>query len=333
MGKWIGRIIYAILLIFVTFFVMSGANDARSNAYLAENMSNNWDDEEEFFVGINTLLNLDYITEEPIIPAYVDDTGKHQLTFQIYGIGYTDTDGNHLDGVMLFVNDLLIYEEDETSGLYKKVENPYVRLTIYTDEPIEDSADFVSYSGFEGQNFSAGFLFDQESVEIAYDLTMDDGSLATITRIDIDYSNGSSDGTDLIYKPESLMIISDTLVDDPVFEDSIKISDFSYDAADYRLQDQLTTWPVTDAEADALNLFIERDDITAYNWDMIRVYLIYGLFVIIVTYLLFFHKKTMQYIYAKRAAKKGNQDSDGNKLNPDVIGPIFKDEPVEEDGK
>lgn len=332
MNKWFGKILYAILIVFMTFFIIQSAYDARSNAYLVENMTNEWDNEEKFFTGINTLLNLDYITNEPIIPAYVDNTGSHKLTVQLYGIGYTDSEGNHLDGLMIYVNNLSIYNLDTDTGLLKKVENPYIKLTIYTDEIVDGEP--VSYSGFEGQNFAAGFMFDQVSAEVAYDLTKDDGTLANITRIDIDYSDGATVGGELVYKPESLMILSNTAVDDPVFDDSLKITDFSYDPATYRLQNEITSYPVTSEQALALNLFTNRDDLADYNWQMIRIYLIYAAFVVIVTYLVFFHKKTVQYVRDKKAAKKRGLEGDSLVVEAEVSEQIFKEpEEVDKDGK
>lgn len=334
MGKWVGRLFYAILLIFMTFFIIQSAYDARSNAYLLENMSEYYDDEAQFFVGINTILDLDYITNDPIAPVYSDTTDEHRLTFQIYGIGYTDAEGNHLDGMMIFVNDVLIYEKDEDTGFYKVVENPYIRLTIYTDELQEDSTEPVSYTS-EGMNFSAGFIFDQESNEVAYDLTKDDGTMATITRIDVDYSNGATnDDGNIIYSAESMMIVSSQPVDDPVFDDGLKITDFSYDPESYRLSDDITSWPITDAEATTFNIMIDHDDITDYNWHMIRVYLLYAGFVIIVTYLLFFHKKVMENVRKKRSPKGKDNVIDAEITDNEPVQPIFKDEePKSEDGK
>ncbi len=333
MGKWIGRLFYAILIVFMTFFIIQSAFDARSNAYLLENMTDEWDNEAQFFKGVNTLLDLDYMTSDPIIPAYVDDTGAHRLTFQLYGIGYTDQEGNHLEGLMIFINDIVIYEQDERTGFMEQVENPYIRLTIYTDELIENSTDTVVYTGFEGQNFAAGFVFEQASEEVAFDLEKSDGTIATITRIDVDYSNGASNGGSLVYATESVMIIANETVEDPVYDDSLKISDFSYDPEAYRLADDITAFPVTDAEASSLNLFIDRDDITAYNWEMIRIYLLYAGFVIIITYLLFFHKKTMAMIRAKRSAKKTNMNDEKEIIDAEPVESIFKDVEPEEDGK
>ncbi len=304
MGKWVGRLFYAILVVFMTFFIIQSAYDSRNNAYLAENMTGEWDNEAQFFKGINTLLNLDYMTKEPIIPPYEDHEGEHQLTFQLYGIGYTDQAGNHLEGMMIFINDLKIYEINDETGLLELVENPVVRLTIFTDEPVDGSEDNNIYTGFGGTNFASGFVFEQQSDGIAFDLTTADGSIATITRIDVDYSNGESVGGELVYNTESLMIVANEMVDDPVFEDSLKISDFSYDPEAYRLSDDISSYPISEADAETLNLFIERDDLTDYNWEMVRIYLLYAGFVIIITYLLFFHKKTMAHIKAKRANKK-----------------------------
>ena len=353
MGKWVGRIFYAILVIFMTFFVIQSAYDARSNAYLAENMTGEWDNEAQFFKGINTLLNLDYMTNESIIPAYVDDSGAHRLKLQLFGLGYTDNEGNHLDGVMIYINNIVIYERDEITNFMRRVENPFIRLTIYTDEPTDATAtDYVSYTGFEGQNFAAGFIFDQESSEIAYDLVYYVNSngdylssthepdrdevpvYASITRIDVDYSNGTSEDGAFVYETESLMIVSDQSVDDPVFDDSFKFSDFSYDPEDYRLEDDLNTWPVTVSQATALNLFIERDSIDDYNWHMIRVFLLYAGFVIIVTYLLFFHKKTMAYFRQRHAAKIDGDGSGKTAVDAKPTEQIFKDvEPKDEDGR
>ncbi len=334
MGKWIGRFLYAIIIIYMTFVIIQSANGARSNAYLLENMSEYYNDETQFFKGVNTLLGLDYITYEPIAPVYTDTTREHRLTFQIYGIGYTDQEGIHLDGMMIFVNDVVIYEKNEETGFYKLLENPYIRLTIFTDELQENSTEPVSYTSV-GMNFSAGFVFDQVSSEVAYDLTKTDGSLAKITRVDVDYSNGATnaDGS-LIYSPESIMIVASQPVDDPVFDDSIKITDFNYDPESYRLSDDITTWPVTDAEASTLNLMTDHDDITAYNWHMIRVYLLYAGFVIIVTYLLFFHKKVMGLIHTKRTQKNKDNDIETESVDDHLVEQIFKDpEYREKDGK
>ncbi len=347
MGKWVGRLFYAIVIVFMTFFIIQSAYDSRSNAYLVENMNGEWDNEAQFFKGVNTLLDLDFMTADPITTAYVDNAGEHQLTLQFFGIGYTDQAGNHLDGIMVFVNHVKIFEPDGTTGRLKEVETPYIKLTIYTDEPLNaTSTDTVSYSGFEGQNFAAGFLFDQESEEVAYDLTYyvdQDGNylssnsadipsdttsvpvIASITRVDVDYSNGESVGGDFTYATESLMIVSNQVIDDPVFDDSFKFTDFSYDPQLYRLQDDLTEWPVKEAEKTALNLFTDRDDLSAYNWEMVRVYLLYAGFVLIVTYLLFFHKKTMIYIRTRRNAKKNNNIIDAEVVESKPQEQIFED--------
>jgi len=67
---------------------------------------------------------------------------------------------------------------------------------------------------------------------------------------------------------------------------------------------------------------------------MIRVYLLYAAFVILVTYLLFFHKKTVQFFKDKRAAKKQAENGETVVIDAKPAEQIFKEpEPDKQDGK
>lgn len=332
--KWIGRIIYIFVVLFAALYVAQIGYIARNNKYYIEEIQANWNDTEIFLNGVSTLQFLDYYQETPLY-TYTVDTNDLSFDLNIYAVGTTYNEVFY-DGVMVFVNNIEIYE----NGVL--VENPIIKLTVNTsedtiliDDEYQNQGSVVFDPSTESfySNAPVLMLFDVDGNFINANDTDDDTSddiISTIERITLDYSNRTTDD-DSIYQfntdinGEALFIAqTSTVTDNAMYTDDT----FLIEASDYQLSKQFSGDTYTDADITTLGLITEHGDLSAYQWELIKYIGAYALAVLVLTYFIFFHKL----VKAKRERDKLGKNEDGT---PKTIEPIFKDYTPKdnEDGK
>jgi len=332
--KWIGRIIYIFVVLFAALYVAQIGYIARNNKYYVEEIQDHWNDTETFLNGVSTLQFLEYYQETPLY-TYAVDTDDLSFDLNIYAVGTTYSDVFY-DGIMVFVNNIEIYEDDVL------VENPIIKLTVNTsedtiliDEEYQNQGSVVYDPSTESfySNAPILMLFDVDGNLINSNGTEDDSSddlISTIERITLDYSNRSTNednayqfNTDL--NGEALFIAqTSTVTDNAMYTDDT----FLIEANDYQLSKQFSDETFTDSDVTTLGLITDHGDLTIYQWELIKYIVIYAVAVFILTYFIFFHKL----VKAKRQRDRQGNNEDGT---PKMSEPIFKDYvPKEnEDGK
>lgn len=329
--KWIGRIFYVILVLFAALYVVQVGFVSRNNAFFVSEVQDNWDDTETFLEGVATLQLLDYFQETPIY-SYSGDENDNSFDLNIYAVGTTYNE-EFYDGFLILVNNVEIYENGNL------VENPIIKITanvsedtILIEEEYQAQGSVVydpTNESFYG-NAPILMLFDVDGNLINENGTDDenDDVFSTLERITVDYSNRDldDDGAYLFnadLNDEVLFIAQrDAVTDNALFEDTLV-----FEASDYQLSKQFSDGTLSDDDVTALGLNTNTGNLSDYNWEIYKSAGIYVLIVILLTYFIFFHKKVME----KMRAKKSSQ-SDTVELK---VEPIFKDsEPTnEKDGK
>ncbi|QWB95892.1 hypothetical protein KHQ89_08305 [Mycoplasmatota bacterium] len=332
--KWIGRIIYIFVVLFAALYVAQIGYIARNNKYYVEEIQDHWNDTEIFLNGVSTLQFLEYYQETPLY-TYAVDTDDLSFDLNIYAVGTTYSDVFY-DGIMVFVNNIEIYEDDVL------VENPIIKLTVNTsedtiliDEEYQNQGSVVYDPSTESfySNAPILMLFDVDGNLINSNGTEDDSSddlVSTIERITLDYSNRSTNednayqfNTDL--NGEALFIAqTSTVTDNAMYTDDTLL----IEASDYQLSEQFSDETFTDSDVTTLGLITDHGDLTIYQWELIKYIVVYAVAVFILTYFIFFHKL----VKAKRQRDRQGNNEDGT---PKMSEPIFKDYvPKEnEDGK
>ena len=112
MMKWIGRSIYILLITFVSVTVFRIAYTAKLQKYYETEIKDSINDEDTLLRGLNTLLQINYYREDPLLYQYQNATGDYQFNLAMYAIGIT-AEKNQYDGMMLVINNLKITEKDE----------------------------------------------------------------------------------------------------------------------------------------------------------------------------------------------------------------------------
>ena len=335
--KWIGRILYFILVLFGAIFIVQLGIGAKNNSYYVNDVQPKWDNTQEFLTGISTIYAFDYFQEDAFY-TYRFDEEDISFDLNIYAIGGTYGE-EFYDGFIILINHVEIYENDTL------IENPLIKITVDLTEStylmsneltsqfetIYDPSNDSIYATQDYNNIPAVRLFYAPGHLINTNETDDvaDDVISTVSRITIDYSNRETDEDgNYIFNYdhiEKYLFIASTTetVDESIDKEILVIDD-----SDYKLSDQFSDDTYTDEDIDALNLVTTHGDLSPYNWQLIKPILIYMLFAIIFTYLIFFHKHVM----AKIRAKKENTSDSEEKV---IVEPIFKDiEPSnEKDGK
>lgn len=298
MLKWILRFFYIMIISVATLYVYGSANYGRLEEYYAKYMADEIDNDNVYLKGINTLMNLEYYQETPLY-TFVSDSETQHIKVSVYAVGIKNDDV-YYDGIMIFVNELEIYEDSEL------VEKPIIKITAHLsdktykfDDELTD-APFVVFDSTKEFPYSYAptlFLVYAED----YLLIPETENYATIDRISVAYSNGdrSEDGQ-YVYNTTLLFAGASEEVAEAAFN---KASDLVLNEASFRLTETYGEELSSD-EIATLNLVTERGSLNEFNGVIVKTMLVYGLIVIALTYVLFFHKFVVEKIRQKREASK-----------------------------
>ncbi len=328
--KWLGRILYIIIIVFLTQYVLLIGYVSRGNEYFTQEIRDQVNDNIPYLEGIATLQNLDYFKEDPIytFSANEDDA---QFDVNIYATGFTYNEVNY-DGFMLLINNIHIFEDGN------EIENPVLRIIIdLSDETFSSNDGLVSQAiqtydpTVEGvyQGMPLVLLYEENGYLLNDNGTEDtaDDIIASVNKITVNYSNRELDENDqFIFNPDGmpLFVASNGSTDNAIASDST----FTLDRSSYELSDQFAGDFPTDQEIIDFNLNTNAGDMSGYNWEIWRTMLIYVLAIVVITYFLFFHKHV-------RARLNQRRENTSSNVIDAKVEPIFKDEPVDEskDGK
>lgn len=298
MLKWILRFFYIMIISVATLYVYGSANYGRLEEYYAKYMADEIDNDAVYLKGINTLMNLEYYQETPIY-TFVSDSDTHHIKVSVYAIGILNEDV-YYDGMMIFVNQLEIYEDSEL------IENPIIKITAHLsdktykfDDELTD-APFVVFDSTKEFPYSyAPTLFLVYAQD--YLLIPETENYSTIDRISVAYSNGErgEDGQ-YVYDPTLLFVAASEEVSEAAYN---KATNLVLDEASFSLTKTFGE-DLSSEEIATLNLVTERGSLDEFNGVIVKTMLVYGLIVILLTYVLFFHKFVVEKIRNKRDANR-----------------------------
>ena len=328
MLKWILRFFYIMIIMIATVYVYGSANYSRLEAYYATYMNDYVDEESVYLEGINTLMNIDYHQE---IPSYTftGTSDTHEFTLSVYAIGVT-LDDTLYDGMMIFVNDIMIIENGTL------VDNPKLKIEVTLSDDtylvgeektnvatvLHDPEKPFPYSYVPGL-----FLLFADNYLL---LPQAEGSTeplhyATIESISLAYSNGTTDEDGaLVYDDTLLFLGTKVEVADAAYN---KLSNLNIENHLLQLSENFQGEQPSENELSTFGLNTTRGDLSEFNGEIIRTMAIYGIIVLALTYVLFFHKFVMDKVRMRRIDMS-------NDKKPKVEDAIFKDiEYPKEDGK
>ncbi|HBG32376.1 MAG TPA: hypothetical protein DEG42_06845 [Acholeplasmataceae bacterium] len=324
MLKWVGRILYIIVISLLSLQIYSYAYYSKLQEYYMDHVEENLNDNEVYLNGINTLMGIDYYRESPILYSFSSTAGDYQFSVNVYAVGVNAKD-LYYDGLMIFVNNVSIMKDSAV------IEDPILKISVELDqstllvgEELSDTGSiyFDPSQPFAYYNVPVLFLFDADD----YLKVPDEDAFAVIDRILVEYSDGEKDEDNaLIFDDSALFIASRELISDAAYH---KDTAFDINVEDYKLRDDFADQVPTDAEILTFGLNADHGDLDAYNWTVWKTMLIYVALVIVVTYLLFFHKMVREHFKTKNYIPRNNT---GNTI---TVEPIFKDPDInQKDGR
>jgi hypothetical protein len=330
MLKWIGRILFIVIVAVLALQVYGISYYSMLDAYYVEYVAEHMDDDDTYLHGITTLMGLDYYRMSPLLydsSEHIVEDENYQLRLTIRAVGATENDVS-IDGLMIFVNNVRIIED----GV--EVENPIIRITVMLSDSTlrvgESKTDRGSvfynpsqpFAYYNYYNVPLVFLFDTEN----YLLNPDTDEIAQIERIEVSYSNGELNETnEFSFNPQLLFVASRETYDEAVLGQN-KHENFDFDASLYKLREQFSADKPSEDDIILFDLMTERGDLSEFNGIIFRNILIYVLVVSLLTYLIFFHRRVRESIQTKKYQQKAEESKKLGHL------PIFRD-PEEKEGK
>ncbi len=301
MFKWIGRILYVVLILYLTYQVYGFAYFSKLQSYYEDNVLEVMDDELAYLEGMVTLMGLDYVQKTPLY-SYENNTGDYQLRVSIHTIGATVED-TLVDGFLIFVNRLSIVED----GVL--LENPAIKITVnLSAESLYDGETYISEGSryynpdnpFSYYNVPVLLLFDTDNfLKVPDSEVFASLETITVTHISENEENNGDDG----FSTMPMFIASINPIEEAVYGDNKDTLVFDSEA--YRLADDFAGTTPSAEELVAFDLTAEVGDMSGYNGVIIRTMVIYFLVVMALSYLLFFHKAVRDKIRMKHVKDRG----------------------------
>ncbi|PKK97188.1 MAG: hypothetical protein CVV58_02505, partial [Tenericutes bacterium HGW-Tenericutes-3] len=208
MLKWVGRILYVMVISLLSLQVYSFAYYSKLQEYYTDNVADNINDDALLLNGVNTLMGIDYYREAPVLYEYIKDDGDFQVTVRAYAVGIMSND-EYYDGFVILVNNVRIVENSEV------LENPIIKISVEIDTNTlnvdneltnRGSVFFDSEQPFAYYNVPVLFLFDAED----YLKVPGEETYANLTRIEVEYSNREVDEDDLVIYNETPLFLATT---------------------------------------------------------------------------------------------------------------------------
>jgi hypothetical protein len=304
MLKWIGRILYVVVIFILTITMYQIAFTSAAQDYYEDEIADLIDDDIAYMEGLNTLMGIDYFRVKPTLYEYsgeaTDGDNSYRLDVSVFAIGATDED-MLLEGYAILVNNISIIEAGE------EILDPIIRITaeldqeiLLVDEELSDrgSVFYNPSQTFDPYNIPVLFLFDE------YLRNSDSGDIASLERIEVNYSKGEKDDDGyFIFSDIPLFIASTSAIDEAVLGD-LKDPELAIDPELYQIRDGFENQIPSDTDIQELDLNTSRNDLSAYNGVIWRTMGIYTLIIALLTYLVFFHRRIREHIRTKNEPKR-----------------------------
>lgn len=306
MLKWIGRILYVVVIFILTIQIYSFAYFSKLQNYHDDNIADRIDDDLAYMEGLNTLMGIDYFRESPTLYAYsgeaTDDDSSYRLDVSVYAVGASSEEAS-FDGYAILANNISIVENGE------EVLDPILRITAELDQATLKVDDELSDRGsvfynpsqpFAYYNIPVLFLFDTDN----YLRNPETGDIASLERIEVNYSNGDKDDDgNFVFSDIPLFIASTSEISEAALGD-LKDPNLTIDPEIYRIRAGFDDQFPSDTEIETLNLNTSRNDLSAYNGVVWRTMGIYTLIIALLTYLVFFHRRIREHIRSKNEPER-----------------------------
>lgn len=345
MLKWILRIAYAFLLIIVAVFVFREADADRRLSYLTDNANEYYetDNLDGYISEFMVATSRSYYIETPLYQAVSSEAGK-EFRLSIFHTRAVTKQGE-VDVLTFTLTNLNINVTPENALNYAENENLIrVRVNlnfsndegrIYQDYNLKGETvaitSFVSLGAHIPIEISIG---ENKGVSL---FGLSDGTAPTLDSITlelVDYSENKKQGTitylaSIANDPtkEALYGVVDNLVigegtfpnyvnknDDNVVTESLVSTSFNGEAARYNIGD------IYEEDTDLVNIIsTDLSLLDSYRGIVIKYFVIFGIIAVIVTYLLFFLKPTINY-YKDRKYEKMMAEREIE------VEPIFQDQ-------
>jgi hypothetical protein len=310
MLKWVGRVLYIVLILYLTFRMYGFAYVAKLQSYYAEVVVETIDDDLAYLEGIATVMGLDYVQRTPLY-TYENLSGDYQLRVAVHTVGVNDGD-NLIDGVLIFVNNLSITEKNLPT------EEIPINITVsLSDATFRDGDTDTDKVSSKGGHFLILY-------EIEGSLISDDSeTIATVESISVTHisQNPDNNGEDG-FSTQPMFIANTSQIDEAVHGDNKDT--LILDPEGYRLSDDFADGYPTQTELEAYDLSAEKGDMSGYNGVIFRTMSIYLLFVIVISYFLFFHKSVRERMRMRGVRTKTAQELASKSLFKDYEEPSKK---------
>jgi hypothetical protein len=327
--KWIGRILYVVIVGVVTYFMITVALAARTSAFL-EDSRDEIKKSDTFLLSTLTVTTYNgaseaYILREPIFQqdfSVAGDTPEVEYLYRVNIKVYTLAVFNKKSNVNCFaiiLKDIIISDEKavkDSDGIYQLSAKFTFSDEVKIDENKTSTVANVTVSPI--YDSSSGIILINES-----SLKGPDGNSVSINKIDFYYKTEAAE--------ESFLSLYQTT------------PDYSFTG-----KDQFGTIDATrlyDFSGDALKLnkthpSAVSNDLIYYNPDsinglksknivIVRYMSIFVAIVIVITYLIFFHKTVWALVKAKINSKKEKKEIEHNK-NKDIQRHDIVDDPADD---
>lgn len=326
MLKWLGRIVYIMIVTLLTVQIYTYGFYSKLQSFYQDHMEAYVDQDDIYLKGMNALTDIYYYQNEPIYTFNSQDP-DYQFHFSIRAIGARVNQGNQVedrvDGLMFFFNKVQI----------KEIDDPIIRMTIFLSQASiltrDDSGEekllnqveiiYRPSLGFPESNIPALFLLNVEGSLIIPETDI----MSSITMVKLEYSNGSTDQNDrLIFDGRALFIAANATISEGSYQ---KDEAFIIHLEDYALMKNFENRIPSAEDVIQFGLVTDREDISKYNGIIWRTMIGYIAIVMIVTYFIFFHKKTMERVRSNKSAKFRETHGSKSIDKPIVDATIFKE--------
>jgi len=306
MIKWIWRILYFIVVLFVGLQIFGFGQVQQLSTYYNENAKNLINSPNDYMIHMNTLLGLSYFREEPNLFEFTSDTEGEEFSVVIKTVGALSEDLG-VDGFAIMVYNFYNFDSE--------TENKIFKLTIEMDEKTffyggeyqsRKTIVFDPEKNFSYDNLPIFFMFDY----LGFNLDPENQEYVEIKRIELTF--GLAEGDDYTFNDHFSFLATK---EPSRAAATHKFENFNIEESQYNLISNFENYIPSEEQIASLNLNLQKPDISQYNYLSDRINIVYIIFVLFLTYFLFFNKKVIEYIKSKSKKESLKQKSNA----------IFKD--------
>lgn len=304
--KWIGRVLYVILVVIVSFFVFMISLAKKYDAFLNNNMKElkeNYNREKAVATLMTDEINLTNYLKDPIYLATSNEE-NNQYDFGIYQFNFQYKEENMFITTMYFkAINIKVLEDLMADPKYKDNYNLLqIKIALFYDNSEDSvdkyiSADFMQQKLFHfatiGEN-SAGnisYLYNQFNEENKPTLMTNQ----LISKIELSIVNKL--GTEEEITPLVTINHNEANNNEGINEVINKEAPNFNGSLDYQMLEE-------NYNNESLVGELLKDELNSYNKVAVRTNVIYYIILIIITYLIYFLKPTINYIKGKKVSKE-----------------------------